>query len=119
MRLSNEQFHSLCTSGFKVFQSRVPNPETRYKKWYYNAYGNKQRGSSGNMAFNASKLAFISPEKAKIYVDPRIAPYVPYTNERWIAKKWKGHKNPNEGWFERAAKAVVKAVEQRVKEMVK
>lgn len=31
-----------------------------------------------------------------------VAPYAPYTNEPWVSERWKGRKNPNEGWIERA-----------------
>ena len=101
-----DEFRALCTEVFTdVFQKAVPNPKTRYVKWYVNAYGNVQRGSTGNMAFNASKIRH-NTKSSVIYVDPKIAPYVPYTNEEWISPMWKGHKNPNQGWFERAANRV-------------
>lgn len=117
MNLTNEQFHKICAKAFKAFQAAVPNPKTRYVKYYTNAYGNRQRGSTGNMAFNASKIEFTAPDCAKIYVDSKIAPYVPYTNEPWIATKWKGHKNPNQGWFERAEKIVIKTLKKEVKDL--
>ena len=113
--MTEEEFKATCTDAFKEFQSLVPNPKTRYVKRYINAYGNWQRGSTGNMAFNASKLEFVSADEARIYVDDKIAPYVPYTNEPWIAAKWKGHKNPNEGWFNRAAKAIAKSIRAQVR----
>ena len=115
MNLTYEQFHAVAEIAFKAFQAAVPNPKTRYVAYYTNAYGNRQRGSTGNMAYNASRMAFPDVETAKIYVDRRIAPYVPYTNEPWIAAKWKkGHRNPNEGWFKRAEQIVIKAVENAV-----
>lgn len=101
-----EEFRILCDEVFElVFQRAVPNPKTRYVPFYVNAYGNVQRGSTGNMAFNASKIRH-NKNSSVIYVDPRIAPYLPYTNEPWISPRWKGHKNPNQGWFERAADSV-------------
>ena len=114
MNLTDEQFHTVAEIALKAFQAAVPNPKTRYVAYYTNAYGNRQRGSTGNMAYNASRMAFPNVETAKIYVDRRIAPYVPYTNEPWVAAKWKGHKNPNEGWFKRAEQIVIKAVESAV-----
>lgn len=70
--------------------SFIPNPATRYKKG----------GSTGNMAFNALRMV-IKNDEIKVYVDPKIAPYVPYTNEPWISSYWHGKKNPNEGWWQR------------------
>lgn len=64
----------------------VPNPVTRYKT------------STGNMAFNALRYED-EGDRFVIYMDESIAPYVPYTNEPWLAKKWNGKKNPNEGWW--------------------
>lgn len=68
----------------------VPNPDTRYKKG----------GSKGTMAFDALRYD-ITTDMVHIYVDPAIAPYVPYTNEPWISPRWHGKKNPNEGWWQR------------------
>lgn len=28
--------------------------------------------------------------------------YMPYTNEEWISPRWRGRKNPNEQWWEKA-----------------
>ena len=39
-----------------------------------------------------------------------IAPYMPYTNEKWISPKWNGKQNPNEGWWEKAAKEVAEMI---------
>ena len=117
MELTDEQFQSVCAEAFKAFQAAVPNPKTRYVAYYTNAYGNRQRGSTGNMAFNASKLEFAAPDTAKIYVDKLIAPYVPYTNEPWVAAKWQGHKNPNEGWFKRAEEIVIKTLKSAIKDL--
>lgn len=101
-----DEFRELCEEVFeRVFRNAVPNPKTRYVPFYVNAYGNVQRGSTGNMAWNASKLRH-NTKSSVIYVDERIAPYLPYTDLPWLSPIWKGHKNPNEGWFERAADSV-------------
>lgn len=114
--MTDNQFRKACESSFKRFQNKiVPNPKTRGVTWYKNPYGNWQRGSTGNMAFNASKLDFRTTAIAEIYIDEKIAPYVPYTNEPWISPKWKGHKNPNEGWFERAAEQIAEMLAKKVK----
>lgn len=55
---------------------------------------------TGNLMFNALKYQ-ITPTHVIIYVDTKVAPYVPYTNEPWLSSYWEGKKNPNEGWWER------------------
>ena len=75
----------------------VPNPATRYKPG----------GSTGNLAFNAFTYD-IDNDELRIYVDKRIAPYMPYTNEPWISPYWNGKKNPNQGWWQRFVEEFVK-----------
>ncbi len=55
-----------------------------------------------------------------IYVDEAVAPYMKYTNEEWhrkiikmgnfvpgeVVERMRTWKNPNEGWFDRAARTV-------------
>lgn len=65
---------------------------------------------TGNLARNAIKLEFVSRNVARIYVSEAIAPYMPYTNEPWVAKKWNGHKNPNEGWFDASANLIAESL---------
>lgn len=43
----------------------------------------------------------------EILVGGEYAPYAPYTNEPWVHKRWKGKKNPNEGWFDAVLKQVM------------
>ncbi len=66
----------------------VPNPKTRGKT------------STGNMARNALKYK-IEGNLVDVYIDPAVAPYCYYTDEPWTSPKWKGKKNPNEGWWDR------------------
>lgn len=66
----------------------VPNPKTRYIT------------STGNIAFHALQYK-IEGDLIDIYIDDRIAPYCYYTDEPWVSPKWKGKKNPNEGWWKR------------------
>ena len=61
---------------------------------------------TGNMATLATKVEKVAENRVRIYVDSAIAPYVVYTNEPWLSQKWKGKKNPNEKWFERAVEMV-------------
>lgn len=75
---------------------------------------------TGNLRYNAIKLEWVDSNTARLFVDERIAPYMPYTNEVWEHKlirmgnfvkgetveRMRTWDNPNEGWFNRAAKAV-------------
>lgn len=65
---------------------------------------------TGNLALNAIRLEFTSSREARIYVDESIAPYMPYTNEPWLAERWHGKKNPNEGWFDAAVQLIAELV---------
>lgn len=66
----------------------VPNPKTRYIT------------STGHMAFDALKYK-IEGNVIDIYIDDAVAPYCYYTDGPWVAKRWKGKPNPNEGWWKR------------------
>ena len=57
---------------------------------------------TGNLSSNALRIEYVTPDECKIYIDQSIAPYMPYTNEIWISPRWKGKKNPNEGWWQDA-----------------
>lgn len=106
-------FERGCNNAFSAFQEFVPNIETRGSGYYINKYGHRCKCSTGNMAFNASKIEFPYRGLCKIYIDENVAPYVPYTNEKWISPKWKGKKNPNEDWFGRATWIVAKSLAQQ------
>ena len=56
--------------------------------------------------------AFLDNDTFMIKIDLAKAPYMPYTNEPWLAKRWNGKKNPNEGWWENAVKKVVEYLAQ-------
>lgn len=75
----------------------IPNPSTRYIT------------STGNLAFN-SFVYTTSPRAVHIVFDTGIAPYIPYTNEKWISPRWNGKKNPNEGWFDSFADKLAKRI---------
>ena len=115
--MTQAEFEMLVNKAFKVFQDVVPNKNTRYVRYYKNAYGNMQRGSTGNMAYNALQSRFMTLKtgfKAEIYINDKIAPYVYYTNERWLSPKWKGHKNPNEGWVLKGANKVALLISKEI-----
>lgn len=54
---------------------------------------------TGNLSRNAIKYEQVGYKKWKITVNQDIAPYMPYTNEKWLSPKWHGKQNPNEGWW--------------------
>ena len=74
---------------------------------------------TGNLAFDAIKISFPSPDVCEIYVDESVAPYMPYTNEQWISPKWNGKQNPNEGWFEKAAQIIFEELASALKGVIK
>lgn len=74
---------------------------------------------TGNLAFDSIRYVFTSPTRAVVYVDTKIAPYVPYTNEPWISPRWKGKKNPNEKWFERGVEDALRMTNRIMKARIK
>ena len=80
--MTNEEFHKWVSIFVEEFRKSSPI-------------------RTGNLRFNAIRYVFVSPTREEVYIDLDIAPYMPYTNEPWVSPKWKGKKNPNEGWFER------------------
>lgn len=110
--MNAENFRNLGAVALKFVQDNAPNPKTRGAGYYLNPYGNWQKCSTGNLAFNATKIEHTDERTSVIYIDEDIAPYMPYTNEPWISPKWKGHKNPNEGWFDKVAKDLAQHLAQ-------
>lgn len=79
--MSNQEFEMLCMGAVEKLRSVSPI-------------------DTGNLRYNGIRYEFIDKDTCKIYVDPSIVPYMPYTNEPWISPKWNGKENPNEGWFQ-------------------
>lgn len=54
--------------------------------------------------YDTGKLAMDSIRivENKVIIGGEIAPYAVFTNEPWTSGKWRGKKNPNEGWVQRA-----------------
>lgn len=69
---------------------------------------------TGNLAYNAIKIEFPSPNVCHIYVDESIAPYMPFTTRPWVHPRWHGKKNPNEGWWQSAGEFLTEYVAQQV-----
>jgi hypothetical protein len=57
---------------------------------------------TGNLSLNAIRVVQVEPNKWQIIIGGEIAPYAVYTNAEWIAERWAGKRNPNEGWVNRA-----------------
>ena len=96
MSLSNTQFRRLCEKTCKQLRELAPY-------------------DTGNLALNAIKIEFPSPDVCIIYVDEAIAPYMPFTTRPWISPRWKGKKNPNEGWWQSAGEYTAEFIAQEVK----
>lgn len=67
---------------------------------------------TGNLAFNSILLEWKSENEVDIYVSEDIAPYMPYTNEPWVADRWNGKQNPNEAWWQNAISQIVEQLNQ-------
>lgn len=50
---------------------------------------------SGNLKANAIRVV---ANGKQIIIGGEIAPYAVYTNAEWIAQRWAGKRNPNQGW---------------------
>lgn len=44
-----------------------------------------------------------------------IAPYMPFTNEKWEDPRWNNKQNPNEGWWNRACQNVIENLKRDLK----
>jgi hypothetical protein len=57
---------------------------------------------TGNLSLNAIRVVQVEPNKWQIIIGGEIAPYAVYTNAEWVAERWAGKRNPNQGWVNRA-----------------
>lgn len=83
---------------------------TKRKKWVPR--------DTGNLAYNGITIS-VEGDFLIIEANPNIVPYIPYTNEPWISPKWKGKKNPNEGWWDRFATEFARRLAKRLKGEIK
>lgn len=90
------EFEILCKEALRIIKERCPY-------------------DTGNLSINAIRYEWKSENTYVIYVDKNIGYYMPYTNEKWIAPKWKGANNPNEGWWQKAVEEVMKFIESRTR----
>lgn len=74
---------------------------------------------TGNLRNNAIRFEWIDANTFRLYVDEKIAPYMPYTNEPWMARRWNGAKNPNELWWDiEAVNAVLNIIREKLKDKI-
>lgn len=74
---------------------------------------------TGNLRNESIRMVQKSPTKIVVYVDRKIAPYMPYTDKPWLAKRWNGKKNPNEGWFKKAVERAIRKTNRIMKARLK
>lgn len=93
------KYKKACNRAFREIRKYyVPNPKTRYKT------------STGNLAKNALKKEWIGL-RFHMWVDEEVAPYMVFTNEEWLSKRWKGKHNPNQNWWNIACQIFINIVE--------
>lgn len=78
-------------------------------------YRAKSPYKTGNLRLNAIRFEMVGYNTCKIYIDDVIAPYVYYTNEKWVSPRWNGRQNPNEGWVERAIEETLEQISREYK----
>ncbi len=83
---------------------------------------------TGNLRYNAIRFEMPDASTFRIFVDEKIAPYMPYTNEVWrrkiikmgnflpgeVIERMRTWNNPNEGWFDRAARTAILYAQQKL-----
>lgn len=108
--MTSTEFLLLCRECESILRARAP-----YK--------------TGNLRYNAIKLEMIDAHTCRLYVDEDIAPYMKYTNEPWEEKeipmgnfkegetttRMRTWKNPNEGWFDKAAEEIAQHIARRTR----
>ena len=72
---------------------------------------------TNNLKRNALKGKWVEENHYVIYMDERIAPYMPYTNEKWVADKWKGAVNPNENWWQVAVAETIEYMQEELRKV--
>ena len=95
--MTSNRFIRLCNECADILRARSP-----YK--------------TGNLRYHAVKTEFPDADTCRIYVDEKIAEYMPYTNEQWINRSGD---NPNEGWFDEAAQEIVQYIANKTQGDIK
>ena len=77
-------FQNICNNVFNMLRKSAPY-------------------DTGNLSIDAVSMMFEDKNTCRIYIDEKIAPYMPYTNEPWVSQYWNGKQNPNLYWFDKCA----------------
>ena len=84
---------------------------------------------TGNLKENAIIGKWVSPTRYVIYINVGdtdafvrgsanvrgVAPYTPFTNEKWVSPRWNGKQNPNEHWWNNACENTIEAIAKSLK----
>lgn len=57
---------------------------------------------TGNLTQFGVGVVYKRPDLIQVVIGNELADYAIYTNEPWLSPRWRGRKNPNEGWIQRA-----------------
>lgn len=82
---------------------------------------------TGNLRKNAIRLEWNGDNEFSIFVNESIAPYMPYTNEKWehkvikmgnfrkgeVVERLRTWDNPNEGWWNDTAEKLIELIVTR------
>lgn len=82
--MTRATFEGLCNDVFSMIRERAPY-------------------DTGNLSIDALRMVYDDENTCRIYIDERIAPYMPYTNEPWVSQYWNGKQNPNLYWWDTCA----------------
>lgn len=84
-------FSRLCNRAVSILRERAPI-------------------ATGNLRYNSIRYENSGPDTFTIYIDEAIAPYMPFTNEKWVDARWNGTENPHEKWFQNAAEEILNMI---------
>ena len=98
--MTKEEFDALCMECVAEVRKRCPR-------------------ESGNLVDHGVKFIWLNDSTFQIYVEESEAPYMPFTNEPWVAERWHSKKNPNEAWWQDATRLVVELLKSKLKGKVK
>lgn len=73
----------------------------------YRLIKSKAPVASGNLRDHGITIDKTGIGEYTISIGAPEAPYAVYTNEVWVSPKWKGKRNPNEHWIDKAVEDAV------------
>ena len=89
---------------------------TLYKatKTAYKYFKSKAPVDKGNLRDHGISFEKTGRNQYTISIGAPGAPYAVYTNEVWVAPRWKGKRNPNEHWIDKAVEEAVLLIAEEV-----